>query len=58
MDFRLSSSVVDELLIRQSDDYNSWQESFWGRWKRRHLNKDVILAEGIIPLSRIIQYID
>lgn len=42
------------LLIRQPDDYNSWQESWWGRWKRRHLNKDDILAEGISPLSRII----
>lgn len=55
MDSRFSSSVVGELLIRQSDDYNSWQESFWGRWKRRRLDKDVILAEGFIPLSRIIQ---
>lgn len=58
MAFRLSSQPTNELLNRQSDDYNSWQESFWGRWKRRHLNKDIILAEGISPFSRIISYID
>lgn len=48
----------NEMLITQLlDDYNSWQESWWGRWKRHHLNKDVILAEGISPFSRIIYYI-
>ncbi|KAI4158997.1 MAG: hypothetical protein LQ342_006970 [Letrouitia transgressa] len=29
-------------------DYNSWQESWWGRWLRRGLDKDTILAEGYI----------
>ncbi|KAL6712753.1 hypothetical protein ACLMJK_009691 [Lecanora helva] len=27
-------------------DYNSWQESWWGRWRRSHLDKDIVLAEG------------
>lgn len=27
-------------------DYNSWQESWWGRWRRSHLDKNVVLAEG------------
>ena len=35
-----------DLLIDSVDDYNSWQENFWGRWKRKRLDKDVILAEG------------
>jgi len=34
------------MLILYLDDYNSWQESWWGRWRRHHLDKDVILAEG------------
>lgn len=38
------------LLIKYPDDYNSWQENFWGRWKRRYLDKNVILAEGIPPI--------
>lgn len=46
----VSSSLLAKALnancIVQSDDYNSWQESFWGRWKRRGLDKDIILAEG------------
>lgn len=28
------------------DDYNSWQESLIGHWKRRRLDKEIILAEG------------
>ena len=51
---RLCISTIDKLLIIPSDDYNSWQESFWGRWKRRNLPKDVILAEGISPSSMLI----
>ena len=44
---------MHELLILPLDDYNSWQESWWGRWRRRHLDKDVILAEGThLPLFR------
>ena len=35
------------------DDYNSWQESWWGRWRRGHLHKDVVLAEGISTLVLI-----
>ena len=50
----LLSKLLAQLLIRPLDDYNSWQESFWGRWKRRNLPKDVILAEGIFPLSMLI----
>ena len=46
---KLSDQAKNGLLTRHSDDYNSWQESWWGRWKRRHLHKDVILAEGIPP---------
>lgn len=56
--FQTFQPTTNELLIRLSDDYNSWQESFWGRWKRRHLDKDVILAEGISPFPSIIYYID
>ena len=41
-----SKLAMHKLLIVNLDDYNSWQESFWGRWKQRHLDKDVILAEG------------
>ncbi len=41
-----SSGVGAQLLIDYIDDYNSWQENFLGRWKRRRLDKDVILAEG------------
>lgn len=46
---------MNEILITHLlDDYNSWQDSWWGLWKRRHLNKDVILAEGIYPFCRIL----
>ena len=58
MAFRLSISTMNQVLIRQSDDYNSWQESLLGRWKRRRLDKDVILAEGISLLPGIIYRID
>ena len=34
------------VLTNLTDDYNSWQESWWGRWRRSHLDKNVILAEG------------
>lgn len=36
-------------LSKKSDDYNSWQESWWGRRLRRRLDKDTILAEGKLP---------
>ena len=37
----------DWVLISHIDDYNSWQESWWGRRVRRKLDKNIILAEGI-----------
>lgn len=37
------------VLTNLIDDYNSWQESWWGRWRRSHLDKNVILAEGTRP---------
>ena len=40
-----------DLLTDCVDDYNSWQESFWGRWKRKRLPKNTILAEGWLLLS-------
>ena len=41
----INESAANQIL----DDYNSWKESFWGRWKRRSLDKNVILAEGTSP---------
>ena len=37
---------ADHFILQNLDDYNSWQESWWGRWRRSHLDKNVILAEG------------
>lgn len=34
-------------------DYNSWQESETGRKLTASLDKDIVLAEGMIVLSRI-----